>query len=102
MSDIECPYCEHGFDLDHDDGAYYDESTMEEAVCPECDKTFLVSASMHWYYESHKADCLNGADHAWSQWQKLWEGTKDEHPGQKLERRYCTGCDKSEQEWHKL
>lgn len=39
---VECPYCGHEFDLNHDDGAHYDQNKMEEEQCPECDKLFLV------------------------------------------------------------
>lgn len=63
MSDIECPYCDHGFDLKTADGDYRD-GEQTETECPKCDKLFLVSTTMSFYYDAEKADCLNGdAEH---------------------------------------
>jgi DNA-directed RNA polymerase subunit RPC12/RpoP len=63
--EIECPYCEHEFDLCHDDGAYYDQNEREEVECPECEKRFMVRSSITWDFEGEKADCLNGEPHKW-------------------------------------
>lgn len=63
--EIYCPYCEHGFDLNHDDGKYYDESNWRECECPKCEKNFMVSSSLSWDFEGHQADCLNGGEHEW-------------------------------------
>jgi uncharacterized Zn finger protein (UPF0148 family) len=49
--DVFCPYCDNYFYLNHDDGAYYDESNNEEAFCPSCEKPFMVSSSMTWLHE---------------------------------------------------
>jgi hypothetical protein len=65
MKDVTCPYCDYDFDLDHDDGAFYDESRLEETGCPSCEKLFLVSSWMTWSHREIKADCLNGAEHNW-------------------------------------
>ena len=65
MNEIECPYCEHGFDLCHDDGEFYEENTRVETQCPACEKNFLVVSRMSWDFEGEKADCLNGSEHKW-------------------------------------
>jgi len=66
MDEIECPYCEHGFDLCHDDGAYYNEEDKpEECECPKCEKNFLVYSQQDWSFTGQKADCLNGSPHNW-------------------------------------
>ena len=63
MKEIECPYCEHDFDLNHDDGAYYDESDSRETECPKCEKSFMVHSYQSWSFTGEKADCLNGSPH---------------------------------------
>lgn len=63
MSDMECPYCGADQEVCHDDGAGYDESVLHEHTCSECDKTFVFSTSISFYYDPQKADCLNGAPH---------------------------------------
>ncbi|WP_026536949.1 hypothetical protein [Arthrobacter sp. 9MFCol3.1] len=65
MKDVTCPYCDHDFDLSHDDGAFYDQDRAEECECPNCEKYFMVSSSIIWEHEAHKADCLNGGEHDW-------------------------------------
>lgn len=88
-TEIECPYCYHDFDLNHDDGAYYDQGRREEAECPECEKVFMVSSSMHWSYEGEKADCLNDGEHE-------WEPVKGS-PREYFHETYrCNGCDEEE------
>ena len=32
MWEVDCPYCEHEFEVCQDDGAYCDEDQMEEAL----------------------------------------------------------------------
>ena len=63
--EIECPYCEHAYDLCHDDGAFYEDGKREEEECPNCSKLYLVNSSMHWSYEGEKAECLNDGNHMW-------------------------------------
>lgn len=65
MNEIECPYCEHQYDLCHDDGAFYDEDNRTEEECPECGKRFMVTSSISWDFNADKADCLNGGEHNW-------------------------------------
>jgi transposase-like protein len=63
MEKIECPYCEHTQNVDHeagydygDDEFYYD--------CEECGCTFRCTVDIHISYNVMKADCLNGkAEH---------------------------------------
>lgn len=61
--DIECPYCGAGQDICHDDGQGYAEGERHEQECSECEKTFVFTTSISFYYEAEKADCLNGAPH---------------------------------------
>jgi len=65
MSDIECPYCKEDQEIDHDDGYGYEEDELHQQECPHCFKYFTYTTSIMYYYESHKADCLNGAEHKW-------------------------------------
>lgn len=61
--DIECPYCGTYQEINHDDGYGYEEDTAHNQKCGNCDKTFVFYTSISFYYESQKADCLNGAEH---------------------------------------
>lgn len=63
MSDIECPYCGEDQDICHDDGQGYAEDTLHEQQCGDCEKNFVFTTSISFYYEADKADCLNGAEH---------------------------------------
>lgn len=63
MDDVNCPYCDHAQDIDHDDGYGYDESSTHEQACEGCDKLFAYTTSVHYYYSAKKADCLNGGQH---------------------------------------
>lgn len=42
MSDLECPYCEHGFNDDGDMDGYTQDSD-HEFECPKCDKIFMAT-----------------------------------------------------------
>lgn len=63
MKDIECPYCGHWQDVDHDGGQGYEENVRHEMKCEECDKSFTFSTSISFNYESEKAECLNDGNH---------------------------------------
>ena len=63
MEDLECPYCDKGQEVCHDDGFGYEENERHEMECPDCGKTFVFTTSIVLYYEPGKADCLNGSDH---------------------------------------
>lgn len=65
MEDVECPYCDAELEINHDDGFGYDENTLHEMECGECEKNFVFSTSISFYYESFKADCLNNQDHTY-------------------------------------
>jgi len=64
-SDIECPYCGKEQEINHDDGYGYKENEMHSQECTDCDKTFTFTTSIIYFYESFKADCLNGGEHKW-------------------------------------
>ncbi len=61
--DMECPYCDANQEVNHDDGAGYDESERHEHECSECEKTFIFTTSVSYNYYPEKADCLNGGAH---------------------------------------
>lgn len=61
--DVECPYCEVGQEINHDDGYGYDESKTYNQQCRDCEKYFTFTTSISFYYEAEQADCLNGAEH---------------------------------------
>lgn len=64
--DIECPYCEAGQDINHDDGAGYAEDVLHQQTCRACDKVFTFSTAIIYCYTPYQAPCLNGADHKWN------------------------------------
>ena len=55
MSDIDCPYCGKGQDINHDDGYGYEEDEIFEQECSGCDKVFVFTTSIDFYYEAEKA-----------------------------------------------
>lgn len=61
--DVECPYCGEGQEINHDDGYGYEEGERHEQECSDCEKTFVFTTSISYYYEAEKADCLNGEQH---------------------------------------
>lgn len=61
--DVECPYCDNWQEINHDDGCGYAEDTAHTQKCGNCYKEFVFFTSISFYYESQKADCLNGSDH---------------------------------------
>ncbi len=65
MSDITCPYCDKGFDIDHGDESYYEQDTAHEITCISCEKEFVFFTSISFSYDSHTADCLNDGKHQW-------------------------------------
>ncbi len=66
-SDVDCPYCGKGNDINHDDGYGYEEGELFEQECGDCGKTFAYSSSMSWNHEAFEAPCLNGEPHKWKQ-----------------------------------
>jgi DNA-directed RNA polymerase subunit RPC12/RpoP len=61
--DIECPYCEKEFDLNHDDGFGYSQDVTHQTECPHCGKNFVFTTCIYFTYSPEKADCLNGEKH---------------------------------------
>lgn len=64
--DIECPYCNRGQEINHDDGYGYAEDRTHQQQCNHCDKIFVYTTSISYYYEPYVAPCLNKeSDHDW-------------------------------------
>jgi hypothetical protein len=61
--DIECPYCEKGLEICHDDGFGYQEGVKHQMECSHCQKSFVFETEIIFYYEAQKADCLNDGNH---------------------------------------
>lgn len=61
--DLNCPYCDEELEINHDDGFGYEEDTKHEMECDKCEKRFVFTTSISFYYEADKADCLNGKSH---------------------------------------
>ncbi len=62
-NDIECPYCNKGMEICHDDGHGCIEDKPYEEQCPECEKYFVFYSCISFDYTPQKADCLNGSEH---------------------------------------
>lgn len=88
MSDIECPYCDTGLRIYHDDGFGFKEDVAHEYECFECGKNFVFFTSILYNYQAFKADCLNGDSHDL----RITENST-------LIRRSCKNCDYAENEW---
>lgn len=65
MADCHCPYCSSEIEICHDDGYGYEEDQLHQQECGACGKTFTFSTTISYYYETFKADCLNGEQHQW-------------------------------------
>jgi len=82
--DVECPYCGAGQEINHDDGYGYSEDEKHQQECGDCDRTFVFTTSISYYYEAEKADCLNDSNHD-------YQPTKT--CPKKYSRMQCTVCD---------
>jgi hypothetical protein len=51
MSDVNCPYCGEGQEINHDDGYGYEEDRDFEQQCVSCDKTFKFTTGIIYSYE---------------------------------------------------
>lgn len=87
--EIECPYCEHAYDLIHDDGAFYNDGGREEEQCPKCDKKFMVLLSISWDFSAEECECLNTGEHKWEL--KYPEYVLKNHP-LLASRQMCADC----------
>jgi len=85
-SDINCPYCDAGQEINHDDGYGYSEDKKHEQQCGNCDKHFTYTTSISFYYEAEKADCLNGEPH---KLEPVCSSARDIYPDWVR----CTDCD---------
>lgn len=63
MSDTNCPYCGADVEINHDDGYGYEEDMLHQQECGKCENVFTFNTSMTFYYETFKAECLNGGEH---------------------------------------
>lgn len=63
MSDVICPYCDHDFDICHDDGHGMSEDERHEEECPNCAKRFVFTTFIEVSHTGYKADCLNDGEH---------------------------------------
>lgn len=92
MDTVECPYCGEDAEICHDDGRHYYEDKRQSTECEHCEKSFMVSVSISYYFEGEKADCLNGAEH---DWRKKWSQRNiEQYPELGLEEE-CHYCDES-------
>ena len=67
MDKVTCPYCDKECDIDHGDGAFYEEDKLEEMECEHCDKIFLVTTSIIYHHTGDVCPCKNGEEHKWKQ-----------------------------------
>ena len=87
MSDIQCPYCNAGQEVCHDDGQGYDEDKRHEMQCGECKMYFVFTTHIIFDYEPAIAPCLNGERH------DLAESSAYPRRYTKMQ---CADCDHSE------
>lgn len=64
-SDVECPYCGAGQEINHDDGYGYNENELYNQECVHCGKCFSFTTAISFTHDAFKADCLNGGEHKW-------------------------------------
>jgi transposase-like protein len=84
--DVECPYCNRGQEINHDDGYGYSEEETHQQRCNHCDRVFVYTTSISFYYEADIAPCLNKeSDH---HWKPIVIAPK------RYTRMRCTHCDK--------
>lgn len=63
IDDVKCPYCGTDQEINHDDGHGYEEWVLNNQQCAKCDKYFVFTTSISYYYDVAKADCLNDGEH---------------------------------------
>lgn len=107
--DIECPYCEKELDINHDDGFGYEEGVTHQMECKHCDKSFVFTTSISFYYDPEKADCLNGGEHNYElthtfpkPWSKMRCSMCDKKRDLTIEERKSFGIGTKESYFNKL
>lgn len=58
-----CPYCNEELEINHDDGYGYEEYTIHEQSCSNCNKTFRYTTSISIHYKLKELPCANGEEH---------------------------------------
>lgn len=64
-SDVECPYCGEGQEINHDDGYGYEEGEIFQQHCHGCCKTFAFTTCISFCHEAamafnrHKSDMID-------------------------------------------
>ena len=85
MNDIECPYCGTEQEINHDDGYGYDEGSLNQQNCVECDKIFGYTTTLSYDYDVVATPCLNDeAEH---------QLKRTRHYPPEYQRMRCTVCD---------
>ena len=64
LQDVKCPYCDEWQEINHDDGYGYEEDKVFTQECGKCNKTFIYTTSISFYYEASQAPCQNGEEHS--------------------------------------
>lgn len=77
--DINCPYCQAGLNIKHDDGYGREENELYQQECSHCNKIFVYTTDIIYIYNTQKADCLN-------------DGEKDDEHEYELMRAYPGGA----------
>jgi hypothetical protein len=63
MNDVDCPYCGAPQEINHDDGYGYEEDKLHEQQCGKCERHFVFTTQVSFYYTAYPAPCLNGVPH---------------------------------------
>ena len=63
MKDVNCPYCGHAEDINHDDGYGYEEDDLHQQECGQCEKVYGFNTSIVFYYDAARVPCFNGEPH---------------------------------------
>lgn len=56
MKDVNCPYCGHAQDINHDDGYGYSEEDIPEQHCNKCGIIFEFTTSIILHYNVSKKE----------------------------------------------
>lgn len=64
MYKVECPYCKKEEKYSYDSLSFED-GGRSELECPSCQKSFITYTSIHFSFDSQRAECLNDGEHVW-------------------------------------